>query len=284
MVNYMLEKLMSYLQKPELFAQSTSKFWDDEHISLGMLEAHLNPEFEGATRNHKFVDQSVDWIAKIAPPDQYPKLLDLGCGPGLYAQRFYQKGYNVTGIDFSRRSLEYAGNFAKKNEYAICYQYQDYLSISYQSEFDLITLIYCDFCVLSDSDRRILLDKIFNALKSNGKFIVDVTTPNSYKEREETKNWTYNEGDFWSDKPHLCLNAFYRYDESNTMLNQAVILTEDSIQSYYLWDHTFTLEELTNDLKEAGFDKIDFYSDVAGAKYEQNGHTMCAVATKREVC
>ncbi len=43
------------------------------------------------------------------------KLLDLGCGAGIYSELLYDKGFSVTGIDFSKRSIEYAQNHAKRN-------------------------------------------------------------------------------------------------------------------------------------------------------------------------
>ena len=91
----MITKLNKYLKKPHLYAPSTGEFWNDEHISKEMLAAHLNPDLEAATRKHEFLDHSVEWITKIAPPSQYKSLLDLGCGPGLYAERFNKAGYSV---------------------------------------------------------------------------------------------------------------------------------------------------------------------------------------------
>lgn len=93
----MFNELKKYATKPQLYAPSTNKFWDDKHISKGMLEAHLNPEWEAATRKHEFVDKSVKWISKIVPSSQYKFFLDLGCGPGLYAEQFSNAGYSVTG-------------------------------------------------------------------------------------------------------------------------------------------------------------------------------------------
>jgi len=127
----MLNKILEYLKKPELYAESTSKFWDDDHISKGMLEAHLHPTWDAATRNYKFVDNSVEWISKLAPSEKYKKLLDLGCGPGLYAERFVKKGYKLTGVDFSKRSIEYAKEKAKEKALDIEYIYKNYLQIDY---------------------------------------------------------------------------------------------------------------------------------------------------------
>jgi 2-polyprenyl-3-methyl-5-hydroxy-6-metoxy-1,4-benzoquinol methylase len=277
----MLKKLLNYASnKPEIYESSTSRFWDDEHISKGMLEAHLNPEWDAATRNHDFVTKSVEWIASIANPVQYPNLLDLGCGPGLYTERFYKSGYHVTGIDFSKRSIEYARNSAKNSNMSIDYNYQNYLDIKYQEEFNVITLIYCDFSVMSDQNRARLLNSIYQALKLGGIFILDVFTPIQYKDRTESKVWCYSEGGFWSNKAHICLDSFYRYDDNRTMLNQTIVITEASVECYNIWDHTFTKEELEGDLQKAGFATVDFYGDVAGAMYNSEGNLMCAIAKK----
>jgi 2-polyprenyl-3-methyl-5-hydroxy-6-metoxy-1,4-benzoquinol methylase len=103
-----IETIMRYSGRPQLFEKGTSNFWDDPHISNHMLESHLNPDWDAATRTHEFIDRSVSWISKIVPSSQYELLLDLGCGPGLYAERFKGAGYSVTGVDFSKRSIEYA--------------------------------------------------------------------------------------------------------------------------------------------------------------------------------
>lgn len=161
----MIRELSDYLKKPELYAPSTGMFWDDAHISKGMLAAHLNPHWDAATRRHEFLDRSVQWIAQIAPPLQYKFLLDLGCGPGLYAQRFHNAGYSVTGVDFSKRSIAYAKEQSLLHNCAIRYRCQNYMTIDYTEQFDIITLIYCDYAVLSVSDRFLLLKKVYQALR-----------------------------------------------------------------------------------------------------------------------
>lgn len=96
----MLNKIIQSLEKPLLYQKTAGAFWNDEHISKQMLKAHLDPEFEGASRKLSFIDKSAAWIKDTIPPASYPLLLDMGCGPGLYAEKFAQYGYKVTGIDF----------------------------------------------------------------------------------------------------------------------------------------------------------------------------------------
>jgi len=121
----MFRNIQKYITRPERYAPSTNAFWDDEHISKGMLEAHLNLNWEAASRKHEFIDKSVAWITSVAPPSRYRYLLDLGCGPGLYAERFSNAGYSVTGIDFAKRSIRYATEQTGLNKSEIIYQYDN---------------------------------------------------------------------------------------------------------------------------------------------------------------
>lgn len=96
----MYDNLLTIFEKPSLYKKMEIPFWDDEHISLQMLKAHLNPEFNGASRKLDFINKSADWITRIVRPSEFNELLDIGCGPGIYAERFAQFGYSVTGIVF----------------------------------------------------------------------------------------------------------------------------------------------------------------------------------------
>ncbi len=276
----MFNQLSHYLKKPKLYAPSTGKFWDDEHVSKGMLEAHLNPDWNAATRKHDFVDNSVRWITSIASPAQFQQLLDLGCGPGIYAERFRKAGYTVTGIDFSKRSIEYAQEQTLLNKSNIQYYYQNYLTIDDREQFDVITLIYCDYAPLSINDRLILLRKVYQALKPNGKFIFDVFTP--LMRKEENQSWYYSEeSGFWNEKPHICLNSVYQYDdEDHTELKQSIVLTKDTINCYNIWDHYFTKEKLISEIQPIGFHTLEFYGDIAGQEFSDTGETICGVFTK----
>lgn len=277
----MYQKIFSYLHKPEIYQDSTANFWKDDYISIRLLEAHLNPDGDAATRNNTFVDTSVDWIASIAPPKQFPKLLDIGCGPGIYAEKFYQKSYCVTGVDFSKRSIAYAKSCAAKKNASISYQIKDYLKMTFENEFDLITLIYCDFGVLSPHDRHLLLTNIYAALKPNGRFIFDVFTPKFHAGKPESNAWKYCPTGFWKEGPHLCLDSFYRYDECATVLNQTIVITEETVDCYNIWEHTFTTAEIIKELASAGFLVDNFYGDVSGAALLPDCETICTVAKKK---
>ncbi len=276
----MFDEMMKYTVKPPLYALSTNLLWDDEHISKGMLEAHLNPEWDAATRKHDFVDKSVSWITRIAPPSQFTQLLDLGCGPGLYAERFNHAGYSVTGIDFSRRSIEYAKEQAACNNSDICYRCQNYLTAVFTEQYDVITMIFCDYAVLAHADRLMLLKKIYEALRPGGKLILDVFTP--HMRHDESHSWYRAEnGGFYSDKPHVCMESFYQYNDADkTELRQAIVITEDSVECYNIWDHFFDRGMLVAEIMPAGFSSYELFGSVAGDEFSDCSETICGVFTK----
>ena len=98
------------------------------------------------------------------------------------------------------------------------------MTMDYIERFDVIVLIYCDYGALSITDRLMLLKKIYQALRPNGKFILDVFTP--LMRKSESRSWQYHEkGGFFIDEPHICLEAVYQYDdEDNTELRQTIVV------------------------------------------------------------
>ena len=273
--------LLHYLsERPALYAPSTSKFWDDEHISKGMLEAHLDPDWEAATRKLDFVQRSVNWIANVSNPLKRTQLLDLGCGPGIYAELFAEAGFRVTGIDLSPRSINYARESAVQKNTNIFYQCQNYLTLNYCEEFDVITLIYCDFGVLSKEERKILLSKIYRALKPNGLLLLDAFTAKEYEKKAETKSWSYDSSGYWSENPYACLYSFYRYDDYSTFVDQYIIVEKDTVNRYIIWNHAFSIAEMQTDLNDTGFQRTAFYENVAGDDYTDSSTTLCASAHK----
>lgn len=267
-------------QRPLVYERGVSPFWDDAHISKMMLETHLDNATDLATRKREFVRQSAEWIANTADPHTRPQLLDLGCGPGIYAQLFAKSGFAVTGVDISPRSVAYAQESAADVGLPIQYLCQNYLTLDYCNQFDVVTLIYCDFGVLSKEERELLLKKVHTALRPGGLFIFDVLTLLYYQHKEEKCEWHYSEGGFWSEKPHACLYAFYRYDDSQTFLDRYVIAEKEDVRCYNIWNHGFTQQELRTDLTNAGFAQMELFGDVAGASLEPDSQTMCVVARK----
>ncbi len=265
-----------YLKRPPEHQEDTKAFWDDPHISQYMLDAHLNDDFDAASRHPDFMDQTLTWIKGVYPPTTHPAVLDLGCGPGLYAKRFADAGYSVTGIDVSKRSIEHALTYAPN----ACFRAESFFDLADVARYDIATIFYCEFGVFSPAQRTKLIKNVYRALKPGSVLILDVFTPNQFKARQEQKSWAYeSEGGFFSPKPHLILSAFYRYP-NHLFLEQFVIVETDQVDAIYNWHQTFTKSTLGYELKKSGFRVEGVYRDLTGKPYDEAHETVAMIARK----
>ncbi len=269
------QKLLEILStRPPVYSSTGIPFWDDDHISQGMLKAHLDPHTDAASRKPQTIDKSVEWLASLT---KGRAVLDLGSGPGLYAKRLADIGFTVTGIDISRRSIAYAQNhFSSGKTHFIN---QNYLSIDYEDAFDLVILIYCDFGVLAPQDREDLLRRIYRSLKQGGVFVVDGHSLAKYADFEEQLDIAYAETGFWHPEPHLVITRNLAYPERN-YLDQYVVVSEEEMATYNIWNHAFTATELNQELQDAGFSSTQIYGDVTSAELTSESTTVCVVGRK----
>ena len=151
----MFEELEIINTRPEPFEFYTAKdLWTDDYTSEQMLRYHLNDDVDLSSRNAAFIDRSVDWIVSYFKVGAGFRIADFGCGPGLYTNRLAQRKAEVTGIDFSIRSIQYAREDAAKKGLSVHYEHQDYLEFKTEKRFHLILMIMLDFCVLDPSQRK----------------------------------------------------------------------------------------------------------------------------------
>ena len=71
--------------------------WNEPGFSQRMLAEHLSQAHNAASRRFAIIDEHVAWIHHHVLGDRPARILDLGCGPGLYLNRLAQLGHRGTG-------------------------------------------------------------------------------------------------------------------------------------------------------------------------------------------
>ncbi len=249
-------------QRPKPFSRYTAKeLWTRPHLSQQMLNFHLNQETDLASRRFELIDRVVNWIDSQLNLSG-KTLCDLGCGPGLYTDRFALMNADVTGVDFSKSSLEYARNQAKQ---AIRYIHADYLLDDLPIGFDVITLIYTDLCVLSPSQRKILLSRMSKMLNPGGHIVIDVAGTRLLKTKDET-TLIENKlmGGFWAEGEYVGIQKSFVYPENNLALDRYVIVEPNETWQVFNWFQHFTPQSIQAELEEAGFTIAQMVGDLSG--------------------
>lgn len=277
----LFECLADSAKKPDLFEPGEPLFWDDPHISESMLKAHLNPDFDGASRTCPTIEKTVEHLINFSILKPGNRVLDLGCGPGLYSSRLCQRGLHVTGVDISRRSIEYAQKKAAQLRLDIEYICRDFFDINDEERFDCVLQIYGELSTFSDEARNHLLGIIHKALKKDGLFVFDVST-RVLRMREGLRNrWYFAEEGFWRPASHLVLEQGFDYPENDTWLNQYIVIDEDSkIKTYRIWFHDYSLQTITQVLNDNGFRVECVWNDLTGEVYADGGDWIAIAARK----
>lgn len=263
--------VLQALKKPEPFTPGESLFWDDPYISSQMLKAHLDPNNNLASRRPETIQGTVDWLVATLGLQSGNRILDLGCGPGLYSARLAEKGLRVTGMDYSRRSIEYARQYAAQHHLDIDYRYQDYLTMEDNGLYDAILLIYGDYCPLSPSQRSTLLGNVRSALKPGGFFVFDVTTRAHRHKYGNRNSWYAAVQGFWKPGPHLVLEEGFDYPDQSIYLDQTIVIEENNrVTVYRNWFQDFSRETITTELEQAGFKVLSVWNDLLGTPYTED--------------
>jgi len=278
----MFEELEKINERPKPFQFYTaSDLWTDEHTSKQMLAFHLNEAIDVSSRNAEFINRSVEWIASEFNIGRETKIADFGCGPGLYATRLAKRGANVTGIDFSKRSIEYAKEVAVREKLNVSYVNQNYLEFETEDQFDLVLMIMCDFCALSPTQRNVILSKFSKILKPRGSVLLDVYSLSAFEQREEAATYEANQlNGFWSPNKYYGFLNTFKYDEEKVILDKHSIIESERTRQVYNWLQYFAPEDLEGEFVEACFFVKGIYSDVAGNPYNRKSSEFAVIAKK----
>jgi len=269
-------------KRPEPFQFYTaSNLWTDEHTSKQMLSFHLNKAIDVSSRNAKFINRSVKWIASEFNIDRGIKIADFGCGPGLYATRLAKRGARVTGIDFSKRSIEYAKESAAREELNISYVNQNYLEFETEERFDLVLMVMCDFCALSPTQRKRILCNFHKILRPGGSVLLDVYSLSAFKKKQEASTYELNQlNGFWSPNKYYGFLNTFKYEKEKVILDKYTIIEPERIRQVYNWFQYFTPEDLEKEFIKAGLSIKALYSDVAGTPYDRKSSEFAVIANK----
>lgn len=240
-------------QPPTPWVHGGNLPWDDPAFSERMLAEHLDQSHGAASRRLPEIRAQVQVM--MAWLDLHPgdRLLDVTCGPGLYAAEFARAGVHVTGVDFSPASIRYAR--AHCAGLPCEFVQADVRTLDYAgAAFDAAIYLYGQFTVLTPAESRAMLGRIHVALRPRGRLLLEILDDAHFDKADG--NWWYTDrGGLWGDFPFLHLGE-RRWDaEQHAAIERFYIINLDTgeMQVYGLSDQAYPVEAVTAMLAEAGF-------------------------------
>jgi SAM-dependent methyltransferase len=275
----MFSTLREHFARPPLFSvYSARTLWTDDHISSRMLEHHLDPESDIASRNHAFIRRAASWLVNEFDLAGR-RVLDLGCGPGLYAMELARLEVEVTGVDFSRRSIRYARNHARTQGLSVNFEIGNYLIHEPHGSFDLICLIYGDYCALSPDQRSELIRRAQHWLRPGGSIVLDVFSTCHWKQVVETSSVVaWPDGGFWAADPHFVFNTRFKYEHAGAYLDRYLVVEESGLWEVYNWLQCFGQTELEDELAANGLKVRRCLGSVAGDGFDDTSTEFAVIA------
>ncbi|WP_206663621.1 SAM-dependent methyltransferase [Prescottella subtropica] len=276
----MFDALARIHTRPVIFSSTTiPELWTDPHISERMLATHLDPGVDLSSYRGELIERAVAFVTERFALGPGRRLADFGCGPGLYTRRFAETGCEVTGLDFSRRSIEYARAAAREAGRDIRYLHQDYLTYRDTARYDVVVMIMRDYCAMIPDARRRLLGVVREHLADGGSFFFDVDAAPAFDRVEERVVHARSLMDgFFSPRPYFGFLDTFRYEQERVSLDKYEIVEQGGTRTYFNWTQFFTPGELTAELREAGLSVVEVLGDVAGAPYDPAAPQFAVIA------
>ena len=137
-------------------------------------------------RRAERIGEEIDFVEEVFREDaelEVRRVLDLACGTGIPTLELARRGYEVTGLDLHEEMLAVAREKARNEGLNIKFLQGDALEISFEEEFDAVTMFFSSIMYFDDSAIQGLFNSVKRALKPGGVFIADFPC------------WFYGEGD-----------------------------------------------------------------------------------------
>jgi SAM-dependent methyltransferase len=256
--------------------------WNEPGFSRRMLKEHLSQAHDAASRRFEIIDRQVDWTHTSLLARQPTTILDLGCGPGFYAERLARLGHTIHGIDYSPTSIEYAISTTQRDRLACTYVCQDIRQAEFPHGMGLVMLIYGEFNVFRPLDAKLILDKAWQAIEPGGFLLLE---PHSYQVLKQMgrkpNSWYSSPGGLFSEFPHVVLqeNFWDGAHHATTIRYYLIDARTGQVSRYAQSFQAYHVDEYRSLISASGFGEIQILPGLLG---EGSQNDLIAITARKQ--
>ena len=161
-------------------------------------------------------------IIELLGAKKYTHILDLGCGNGDLTKELSKYSNSIIGLDFSHKNIELAKSYNhSSNIQYVCDDAGEYLS-----GINAFDLIVANMFLQHYQDLPGIIEKIYNNLTSNGRFIFTITHPVYW-----SKYWGYENEPWFDYKKEIIIEAPFKIS-SEKITNKNTIHFHRPLEMY----------------------------------------------------
>lgn len=258
-----LWKIYRRPERPEPWSGGGNLPWDDPAFSRRMLREHLDQSHGAASRVDAERAVQVAWLAERLTLEPGAALLDVTCGPGLYAVDFARRGLQVTGVDFGPAAIDYARTLAQEEGVAdSCHFVQEDVR-AYQfgeARFDAAIFLYGQLAVFPRTEAEQLLRAVAGSLRPGGRLVVELLAQERV-DKSDSNWWFTDDTGLWGDAPFLNLGERFWNEEQQLSCERyyTLHLQTGEFDEILLCDQTYAMAEMVAMMRTAGFASVDVF-------------------------
>ncbi|MFL5938178.1 MAG: SAM-dependent methyltransferase [Gaiellaceae bacterium] len=119
--------------------------------------------------------KEVDFVLERLELEPRARVLDVACGHGRHSLELARRGFRVTGVDLSPRSIELAREAAASEGLDATFVERDARELDFDAEFDASINLFTSVLGYFDeeAENRRVVEAVARALRPGGSFLVD---------------------------------------------------------------------------------------------------------------
>jgi SAM-dependent methyltransferase len=273
---------------PSAWAEGENIPWSDPDFSRRMLAEHLTQEHNLASRRAEIIDRQVQWIHNAVLDGTTTRILDLTCGPGLYASRLARLGHVCVGIDYAPAAIHHAQETARRESLACTYRLGDVRTAQCGDGYGLAMMLYGQLNVFRRSEARAIVEQAFSALVPGGLLLLEPQRFATVEKSGQAGSSWYSCGEgggLFSDRPHLCLteSSWDARKQATTQRFFIVDAATGAVTRHAMTTEAYTDGEFHDLLVRAGFTDIRFFPSLVGLAVTEDSQAANLVVLGRKV-
>jgi SAM-dependent methyltransferase len=116
--------------------------------------------------------QEADFLVRTLAPAPGARILDVPCGNGRLALALAERGFNLTGVDFTGPWVEYGRTSAAQGGLTAVFEQRDMRDLPWPAAFDHAFCFGNSFAYFDDPGNHAFLQAVHDTLKPGGKFVL----------------------------------------------------------------------------------------------------------------